>query len=676
MKNTWLLRLSIVINFLLIIPVNNAQNPSVSFLDDVMEDISVNNNEEEELNWENVIEELSERIQQPVNLNSATKEQLEQFPFLNDIQIENLLAYVYINGQMQTIYELQLVEEMDWETIHYLLPFVCVQPVHKREAYPSLKSIFKYGKHELLTRMDIPFYTRKGYEQTYLGPPVYHSLRYGFRYKEHIYAGMTGEKDAGEPFGALHNKQGYDYYSYYLFISRLGRLKTLALGNYRLSFGQGLVISTDFLMGKGASFSSFTFRSGGIRKHSSTDEYNYFRGIAAAVNLNKYFVLSGFYSYRRMDGVVQEGEITSIYKTGLHRSRKEADKKNVFTMQLAGGNITYTDNHLKLGLTGIYYFFNHPFEPDLREYSKYNMHGNRFYNAGLEYGYRWHRFSFQGETAIGKKGFATLNKIRYSSMQGAHLSLIYRYYAHDYWAMFARSFGESSSVQNENGWCLSGEITPSRYWKLFASIDLFSFPWWKYRISKPSQGVDGLLQVTFAPHENLTMYLNYRYKRKERDVSGTNGKITLPVYHHRLRYRLNYSPGELFSFRTTADYNHFHSLGKLPGQGYQLTQVITCRPLHFPLKTELQGSYFHTDDYDTRVYIAEKGLLYTFYTSSFQGEGVRVAINLRYDLNTHWMVIAKFGQTIYMNRSEIGSGYDLIASNKKADLQMQLRLKF
>ena len=193
MKNTWLLRLSIVINFLLIIPVNNAQNSSMSFLDDVMEDISVNNDEEEELNWENVIEELSERIQQPVNLNSATKEQLEQFPFLNDIQIENLLAYVYINGQMQTIYELQLVEEMDWETIHYLLPFVCVQPVHKREAYPSLKSIFKYGKHELLTRMDIPFYTRKGYEQTYLGPPIYHSLRYGFRYKEHIYAGMTGE---------------------------------------------------------------------------------------------------------------------------------------------------------------------------------------------------------------------------------------------------------------------------------------------------------------------------------------------------------------------------------------------------------------------------------------------------------------------------------------------------
>lgn len=676
MKNTWTLRLFLVINFLLIMPVNNAQTPSINLLDDVMEDISVNNDEGEDVNWENIIEELFERIQQPVNLNTATKEQLEQFPFLTDIQIENLLAYVYINGQMQTIYELQLVEEMDRETIRYLLPFVCVQPVDKKQLFPQLKDVIKYGKHEVLTRMDVPFYTRKGYEKTYLGPPVYHSLRYSFHYKDNIYAGVTGEKDAGEPFGALHNKQGYDYYSYYLFISGMGRLKTLALGNYRLSFGQGLVMSTDFIMGKSSYLSSFTFRSKGIRKHSSTDEYNYFRGAAAAIELTKHCVLSVFYSHRTMDGVVQDSEITSIYKTGLHRSQKEADKKNAFALQLTGGNITYTNNHLKLGLTGIYYFFNHPFEPDLRQYSKYNLRGNDFYNVGLEYGYRWYRFSFQGEAAVGKKGFAVLNKLQYSLVQGVHLLLIHRYYAHDYWAMFARSFGESSSVQNENGWYLGGEIAPFRRWKLFASIDLFSFPWWKYRISKPSQGVDGLLQVTFVPHKNLTMYLNYRYKQKERDVTGTKGEITLPTYHHRLRYRLNYSPGDLFSFRTTVDYNHFHSSRESSGQGYQVTQMISCRIPHIPLVGELQGSYFHTDDYDTRVYIAEKGLLYTFYTPSFEGKGIRMAINLRYDLNAHWMVIARFGQTVYQDRNEIGSGNDLISSNKKADLQMQLRLKF
>ena len=57
-------------------------------------------------NWENELEELSNRMQEPVNLNVATREQLEQFPFLSDIQIEHLLAYIYIHGQMKTIYEL------------------------------------------------------------------------------------------------------------------------------------------------------------------------------------------------------------------------------------------------------------------------------------------------------------------------------------------------------------------------------------------------------------------------------------------------------------------------------------------------------------------------------------------------------------------------------------------
>ena len=41
---------------------------------------------------------------------------------------------------MQTVYELQLVEELDRQTIQYLLPFVCVEPVDKKESV-TLKQI-------------------------------------------------------------------------------------------------------------------------------------------------------------------------------------------------------------------------------------------------------------------------------------------------------------------------------------------------------------------------------------------------------------------------------------------------------------------------------------------------------------------------------------------------------
>lgn len=651
----------------------NAQNVVNNRLEEMLEDLSIAGDEGETRNWENELQELTERMNNPVNINVATKEHLEQFPFLTDVQIENLLAYVYIHGQMQSIYELQLVEEMDRRTIEYLLPFVCVKPMRKRESFPSWKQVLTYGKHEFITRFDIPLYTRKGYEKTYLGPAVYNSVKYGFHYSDKLYAGVVAEKDSGEPFGALHNRQGYDHYSYYLLINGLGWLKTLAVGNYRLNFGQGLVLGGGSMFGKTAFTSSFTFRETGIRKHSSADEYNYFRGVAATIGLKQWDV-SAFYSHRVLDGTMEAGEITSIYKTGLHRSKKEADKRRLFSLQLTGGNITYAGRNFKAGLTGIYYFFNHPYEPDLKKYSRYNLRGNHFYNIGLNYKYHWHHLSFQGEAAKGKSGMAFVNQLNYAFSQSYQLMLVHRYYSHDYWAMFARSFSEGSNVQNENGWYVAASATPFRHWRFFASADVFSFPWWKYRISKPSQGVDGLFQADYSPLKNVSMYASYRYKRKERDVSGTKGKVILPTAHHRLRYRANYLPFPSLSFRTTIDYNRFGQ--QKDASGYQVTQAVACRFPWFPLQVECQGSYFHTDDYDSRVYIYEKGMLYSFYTPSFQGKGIRVSAHLRYDIGKYWMAIAKVGQTVYYDRNEIGSGNDLIRGNKKADVQMQLRLKF
>ncbi len=654
-----------------------AQNATVSLWEENLEQLSM---DEEEKNWEDELEELSNRLQEPVNINVATKRQLEEFPFLTELQIENILAYVYIHGQMQTIYELQMVKTMDKQTIELLLPFVCVKVVEDASRYPSLKTILKYGKQEVLTRMDVPFYTRKGYEKNYLGPAVYHALRYGFRYGDYLQAGIVGEKDAGEPFFALQDKKGYDYYSFYCLFKNLGRMKSLALGNYKLSFGQGLVLGTDFGLGKTFSMSASEYRTGGIRKHGSTDEYNYFRGAAATVEILRFLEFSAFYSHRSMDGVVKDGEIASIYKTGLHRTEKEADKMNAFTLQLTGGNLTYEKNKLKVGITGIYYFFNHPYEPDLKKYAKYNLHGNDFYNLSVDYKYRSGKLVWVGEGAVGKQGYALLNRLKYKLLTGYQLLLIHRYYSHDYWSFFGRSFGEGSMPQNENGWYLAAEATPLTHWTFFASLDLFSFPWWKYRISKSSKGMDGMFQAVYSPRRNLSVYLNYRYKQKERDVSETGGKVTLPVYHHKLRCRLTYMPGA-FMHRITIDYNHFRQQdgkgysfeGK---QGWQCTQSCAYTFSGFPLAVSAQGTYFYTDDYDSRIYASEKGLLYTFYTPSYYGKGFRYSAHVRYDMNKTFMFLVKFGQTVYRNRKAIGSGNDLIEGNKKTDLQMQFRIKF
>ena len=79
---------------LLITPMLVAQNTSVSLWEENLEQLSMDG---EENNWENELEELSNRLHEPVNINVATKRQLEEFPFLTELQIENILAYVSVS---------------------------------------------------------------------------------------------------------------------------------------------------------------------------------------------------------------------------------------------------------------------------------------------------------------------------------------------------------------------------------------------------------------------------------------------------------------------------------------------------------------------------------------------------------------------------------------------------
>lgn len=64
-----------------------AQNTTVSLWEENLEQLSMDG---EERNWEDELEELSRRLQEPININVATKRQLEEFPFLTAFQIEHL----------------------------------------------------------------------------------------------------------------------------------------------------------------------------------------------------------------------------------------------------------------------------------------------------------------------------------------------------------------------------------------------------------------------------------------------------------------------------------------------------------------------------------------------------------------------------------------------------------
>ena len=649
------------------------------------------NDENGSSQWENLMEELSDLREHPIPINTATKEQLERFPFLSSQLVENILYYLYKYGPMLTDKELMMVKDMDIQTARCLKLFITFQSPEKEEYKPALKNILKYGKQELSTRVDIPFYTRTGYQpytsefirenpnKRYLGYSFYHNVRYSFRYSDKVYVGLTAEKDAGEPFFAGKNKKGYDYYSPYLLIKGIGRINALALGKYRLNYGYGLVMNTDFSMGKTASLSTLSGKAKGIKKHSSTDEYNYFQGIATSISINERLTTDAFYSYRNMDGIVDNQFITSIKEDGYHRIPRDYEKKNTFYNQLIGSNIHYNGKFLEVGLTGVYNVFNKVLNPTYRAYNKYYPRGRDFFSLGVDYKVFWNKFTWLGETAMDKNGkIATMNLLKYVPNGSFQLLVMHRFYDVAYQSIYASSVGEGSSVQNESGFYIGLETSLLRYFKLMMYGDFFYFPWKRYQLSKNgTHGFDGMLQVSYSPNYELDMFIRYRYKNKQKDfTTDAKEKLTLPYIQQKWKYQLNYSPINELMLKTTVDCVHNAFQHQKPSVGILAGQSMGYKFRKLPLQLDVNVAWFQTDDYASRISMYEKGLLYTFHIPSFYGKGERYSINARYELNKNMIFQTKYALTHYRDRDVIGSGLEQISGNMKSDLYVQLRLKF
>ena len=117
------------------------------------------------------------------------------------------------------------------------------------------------------------------------------------RSSDKLQFGITMEKDAGEPFFRKGNKYGFDFYSAHIFLQNVSVFKAIAVGDYQLSFGQGLAMNTGFAMMKPQNSVSIYKHASGLRPYSSANENNYMRGIATTINC-KVLDLTLFYSYK------------------------------------------------------------------------------------------------------------------------------------------------------------------------------------------------------------------------------------------------------------------------------------------------------------------------------------------------------------------------------------------
>lgn len=625
-----------------------------------------------ELEKEEAFAILSELSEHPLDLNTATREDLERIPFLNAQQIEDIQAYVYQYHGMRTLGELSMIESLDFQRRQLLSYFVYLSPVSDNKPFPSLKEILSKGHHTLLFTCKAPFYQRKGDINGYLGYPYKHSFRYNFHYNDRFQIGLIGAQDAGEPFFSNKNKFGYDHYSFYIQLRKLGKIKDLVLGRYKLSFGQGLVINNTLSFGKYAALSTLGRQTNGIRVYSSRSSINYLQGAAATIELAHNLDLTTFLSYRTIDATLtSDGDIKTILNSGYHRTAKEMERKDNASQFTTGGNLNWRCGRLTLGLTALFTHFDKALNPktDLY-YRRYAPSGNDFWNVGINYSYMRKRWSLAGETATCNGGtLATINNISVQVKSNLSLLAMQRYYRYDYTGLFARGFAEGGKIQNENGLLLGTNWEIKHGLSLIAYTDYSYFSHPRFGSHTASRTWDNVLNLYYT-HKVWSLCAGYKLKLREKD--DFNKTALINEITQRGRLTLNYKAKTWIS-KTQLDISACHNFSN--SIGYMASENVTWVPNSWLQLTALLG-YFHTDDFSSRIYIYERRPLYSFSFPSFYGIGLHYALFARAELSPNLALILQSSTTSYFDRDKISSGLQQINGSTKSDLELQMRWKF
>ncbi len=652
--------------------------------DDFVQAQAFDGNDMQEEEWQQYMEQLEWLHSHPMDINTATPEDMSRLPFLSPAQIEALQAYVHLDGPMKSLGELALIPALDYQTRQVLPLFFHVSSTRIPANGKAQKSAWlRNMRHSVDTRMDIPLYYRRGYQTgAYHGNPLYNRIRYSTE-SRHLSLGARAKKDPGEKF--------YDSYGAYAMLQDYGIVRTAIAGDYRAGWGEGLVMGKGSFFGKSSMMNS---PSTGISPMTGMMESGFLRGIAVTLgrpvrrnagrlpypydveerfrSSRPHVSFSGtlFASYQSIDATLtDDGDVRTIVTNGYHRTDAELAKRHNTHTALAGAHLQIDIGHFQVGATGYWQHFNRTLSPGSDRYRRWYPCGQDFGVVGLHGGYSYYRWTVSAEMAYSTNhgGMATLGRVQWLVHRNLKLGILGRHYGHRYYSFLASAVAENSRVQNESGGMLRMETRPWNRLFLTAYADFFVDYWPRYGMTSSSNGQELMVEARWETTTRHAMSLRYQMKRK-----AANDAITP---RHRLRVQWTCMPSAQWRLQSTVAV-HMAS-GQVPGFG--LSQLIQGKMLrNDALRLGLTGGYFHAPDYITRVYLYEPSLWNsTSAYTSYYGHGLRIVATLRYTFpQSHWMVEGKYSLTHMLEGKSIASGLQEILSPTRQDISVQVRMTY
>ncbi len=672
----------IILILMLLIPFFSAgQKPDVSEeLEAIIESIVENLEEDAEVTQ--ITQDLEQLAENPLNINSATENDLLKLHVLNQVQIQKILDYRNKFGSVYSIFELNAIDGISRNELLKTAPFVWFGPAEEKTE--TFSDALKYPRQQLFARTQSLLQKQKGFREKddgtipYEGNRARYYTRYHFEAGEKISAGITAEKDPGEAFFNGSNNSGFDYYSGYVSLQINPVIQKVIVGDFLVRAGQGLVVWQGYSSSKSLYTLDILKTGQSIRPFTSADENRFFRGAATSIALGS-GTLELFYSNKKRDANIIFSDsaatyFTSLQTSGYHRTNSETADENSVKETNAGVIFTYNFQNLNIGATFVNQQFELPYIRSDQLYNLFQFRGKQNYTGGANYLYSKGKYQLFGEAALSKsKGKAFVQGAVAHLSDQLGFSALFRHFDKNYHALWAGPFAEGSAANNETGLFLGTKILPVKYVALSAYSDFYRSEWITFSTAAPASGFDVFAQADMVFSDKFRFYLRLKNEEKEQKFKMENRYINLPETTRKTRFHIQYQLSEKIGLRTRMEHVFYKGMEK--ENGFMVYQDIRYSPVQFPATGYFRVAWFNTDSYNSRIYAYENDLLYTFSIPAYYGNGWRAYINLRCKISRQIDFWFKLADTIWTDRKTISSGYNEISGNQKTEVKFQLRLK-
>ncbi|HUX58679.1 MAG TPA: hypothetical protein VMV77_17040 [Bacteroidales bacterium] len=585
------------------------------------------------------IERLYELIENPVKLNTITEDEISRLFFLSDFQVKALADYAHSTGRIISVYELAIIPGFDKETVEMMIPFI------KLNNGTKMNSDYVGWKNTIITNISIKSGNN---DSTSIGSPWKILTKYKFN-AAGFSGGFTSEKDPGEQF-LRGNPPIPDFLSAHLAFNGRGVIRKLILGDYSARFGQGTTVNTGIRTALSLTAPGYMSARDEIKPYTSTDENNFFRGVAAEFSI-KNLGLTIFYSKNYSDATLgllsvnSEDYIKSFYKAGIHSTYSLLQKKDAVSETVIGANLSYNINNLRIGLSWSENRFSLPVIPEINKPENiFAFRGNRNNLYTIYYKSLIKRILLYGEFSINEiHSYAFVQGLSFRPSDRLTINFLYRNYDPGFISFHGKGPGNNSVSGNEHGILGNFTFEAARHLFVSAGCDIYSFPWLKYRNSAPSRGVKQEIRIKYLPTEKLLFDASYNYRVSMVDKTEKPGIPEQAINtSNTFKGSVRYSLSENIKFTTRIDYKIVDPSDR---NGMLLLQDLVYSFRHLPVTLWFRYCIFNTDDWDSRLYTYENDLLYSFSIPSLSGKGSRSYLMAKWRIGDFAEIRVKYGVT-------------------------------